>query len=456
MACLLGVIPALIFAHSFGPDAGYTGAPGDDRAACTSCHVGTTLNSGGGSVAIKTVSSTYTPGVAQEISVTIADAAERSWGFELTARLASEATQTKNFTQPGDFAPEDALTQVICGDNSPKQAGKACNSSFPIQYIEHTLAGNVASTGPNSYTFKFKWTPPATDVGNIVLYAAGNASRGLRNANDGHIYTSNITLTPAAGGPAPSISSGGVVNGATFAATPVGPNTYLTIQGANLAVNTRQWAGSDFGSGGNQLPTSLDGTSVTVNGKPAYVEFISPGQINVITPADSATGSGIPVVVTTNGQSSTAATVTYQSIAPSLFAFAPGTADNNKYPAAGHQNGTFVGKAGLFPSAPSITTPAQRNETITLYGTGFGTTNPALAAGLVTPASPFYPLSTSPVITIGGVSATAVFAGLAPNFAQVYQFNVTIPNVPDGDQPLVIQTGGLTTQPLSITVQGAQ
>jgi uncharacterized protein (TIGR03437 family) len=60
------------------------------------------------------------------------------------------------------------------------------------------------------------------------------------------------------------------------------------------------------------------------------------------------------------------------------------------------------------------------------------------------------------VVTIGGVAATVVFSGLAPNFAQVYQLNVTVPNVPDGDQALVIQTGGLSTQALSLTVQGAQ
>ena len=115
----------------------------------------------------------------------------------------------------------------------------------------------------------------------------------------------------------------------------------------------------------------------------------------------------------------------------------------------------------MFPSAPALTSPAQRNEIITLYGTGFGAAqSPAkssLAAGLSTPSSPLYSLVATPVVTVGGVPATVVFAGLAPGFAQVYQFNITIPNVPDGDQPLVIQTGGVSTQSgLSITVQGAQ
>jgi uncharacterized protein (TIGR03437 family) len=460
MTCLLGVIPVMMFAYEYGPDPGYTGAPGDNKTACVSsgCHVGK-VNSFTGAVAITAAGTTYVPGVTQQISVTVADPAEKNWGFQLTARLASQASLTKGFTQPGDFEPlADGFTQVICQDNSTKAAGKPCALPAPfepVQYVEHTLSGNIASTGSSSYTFGFTWTPPATASGNIILYVAANASNGSRDVNQGHIYTSTLTLTPITPGAAPAIDPSGVVNGATFTANPVGANTYITIAGTNLASTTRQWGGGDFDSR-NRLPTSLDGTSVKVNGKPAYVEFISPTQINAITPADGSTGSGIPVVVTANGQSSTAAVVTYQSIAPSLFAFAPGTADNNKYPAAGHQNGTFVGRNGLFPSAPSITTPAQRNETITLYGTGFGATAPALGLGLITPGTPLYPLSTKPVVTIGGVAATVVFSGLAPNFAQVYQLNVTVPNVPDGDQALVIQTGGLSTQALSLTVQGAQ
>jgi uncharacterized protein (TIGR03437 family) len=462
MACVLAVIPVLIYAHEYGPDPSYTGAPGDNKTACVKslCHVGT-VNSFGGSVTITAGGTTYVPGVPQQITVTVADPAEKNWGFQLTARLASEVNKTAGFTQPGDFEPlADGFTQVICTDTSIKQAGKACAPARPpfadaLQYIEHTLDGNIASTGPGPYTFAFTWTPPATASGNIILYAAANASNGSRNVAVGHIYTSTLTLSPTTPGAPPAISPSGVVNGATFTANPVGANTYITIGGTNLATSTRQWGGSDF-ENRNRLPTSLDGTSVTVNGKPAYVEFISPTQINAITPPDTASGSGIPVVVTANGQSSTAAVVTYQSVAPSLFAFAPGTADNNKYPAAGHQNGTFVGKNALFPLAPSITTPAQRNETITLYATGFGATTPALGAGLITPATPLYPLTAKPTVTIGGVPATVVFAGLAPNFAQVYQFNVTVPNVPDGDQPLVIQAGGLSSQALSLTVQGAQ
>ena len=60
------------------------------------------------------------------------------------------------------------------------------------------------------------------------------------------------------------------------------------IQGTNLAFDTRIWQTSDFI--GNDLPTVVDGVSVTINGNPAFVEYISPTQINVQAPTDTATG----------------------------------------------------------------------------------------------------------------------------------------------------------------------
>jgi uncharacterized protein (TIGR03437 family) len=64
----------------------------------------------------------------------------------------------------------------------------------------------------------------------------------------------------------------------------IAANTWVTIAGANLAPvgDARIWQGSDFVN--NQMPTSLDGVSVTVNGQPAYVYYISPTQVNILTP----------------------------------------------------------------------------------------------------------------------------------------------------------------------------
>src|SRR3954464_1595021 len=87
----------IIYAYEYGPDPGYTGAPGDNATGCISsgCHVGTN-NSGPGSVAITASGgTTYVPGgPAQTITVTVADATERKYGFQLGARVDSNPKTT--------------------------------------------------------------------------------------------------------------------------------------------------------------------------------------------------------------------------------------------------------------------------------------------------------------------------------------------------------------------------
>ena len=85
----------------------------------------------------------------------------------------------------------------------------------------------------------------------------------------------------------------------------IAPNTWVAIRGSGLAPtgDSRSWQDSDFTS--NQLPTALDGVSATINGENAYIEYISPTQLNILTPPDLATGS-LQVKVTANGKTSAA------------------------------------------------------------------------------------------------------------------------------------------------------
>ena len=77
-----------------------------------------------------------------------------------------------------------------------------CPATKPLAYVEHTQNGSSRiQTG--SQTYEFDWTPPATAVGNITIYVAGNAANGNGNEQGDHIYTANYTLTPAAAGQGP-------------------------------------------------------------------------------------------------------------------------------------------------------------------------------------------------------------------------------------------------------------
>ena len=237
---------------------------------------------------------------------------------------------------------------------------------------------------------------------------------------------------------APAITAIQVLNGGSFQ-TGIAPNTWVSIKAANLASTTRGWLDEDFVNGA--LPTELDGVSATINGKPAYIAYVSPTQINLLIPAGTATGAA-QVQIVNNGLSSGMVAVQVQAVAPAFF-----TSDGT-HSAATHADGSLIGPAST--STPGAT-PAKPGETIILYGTGFGQTNPAIPDGmLVTKA---LPLVTLPTITIGGTSANVAFAGLVA--AGLYQINVVVPRgTADGDIPVVALVGTATSQSGAvITVQ---
>jgi uncharacterized protein (TIGR03437 family) len=151
----------------------------------------------------------------------------------------------------------------------------------------------------------------------------------------------------------------------------------------------------------------------------------------------------VQVQVTTAQGKSNSLTAQKEQFAPAFFTM------GGSYVAAQHADYTYVGKPGLI--AGVTTQPAKPGETIILYGTGFGPTNPPLPSAqlVTTPAV----LANSVQVTIGGVAVQPqIYAGLVE--AGLYQFNVTVPNVPDGDAAVVAQIGGVQTQTgVLITIQ---
>jgi uncharacterized protein (TIGR03437 family) len=173
--------------------------------------------------------------------------------------------------------------------------------------------------------------------------------------------------------------------------------------------------------------------SATVNGKSAYVYYISPTQINILTPPDAMSGP-IQVVVANNGTPSAGFTAQAQALSPSFFVF-----NGGPYVAATHANGTLLGPASLYPGS---TTPAKPGETIVLYANGFGPTSTPVVSGSILQSGS---LSPQPVIRIGGITATVQFAGLVS--PGEFQFNVVVPGgTPDGDQPITATYNGASTQ----------
>ena len=155
-------IPILLCAYSTGPPAARTGAPGEGT--CSECHRG---GSGGGKVELSFPGGmAYTPGVKQQLTVTVTDADARWYGFELSVRVAADNSQA------GTLAPAqgESRIRVICPNNAVRPAS-GCPSSAPVEYIQHSPARQTN-------TFQVEWTPPAADIGPVRIYVAANAANG--------------------------------------------------------------------------------------------------------------------------------------------------------------------------------------------------------------------------------------------------------------------------------------
>jgi uncharacterized protein (TIGR03437 family) len=211
------------------------------------------------------------------------------------------------------------------------------------------------------------------------------------------------------------------------------PNTWLAIYGINLSTTMRGWQSSDFVN--EQLPHQLDGVSVTINGKSAFVEYVSPTQVNILTPLDAGQGN-VQITVTSGGVTSAPVWIPIQAAAPGFFQFS-----GVSYVAATHAAESLLGPATLYPGA---STPAKPGEVVSIYGSGFGQTTPALVNGALAQSGTLpAPL---PVFTVSGIPAEVQFAGVVA--AGLYQFNVVIPSsAPDGDDTIKATYAGSTTQP---------
>jgi uncharacterized protein (TIGR03437 family) len=283
-------------------------------------------------------------------------------------------------------------------------------------------------TGLPAWIMLPPFLPPLVGSGSVVLTVVPNQNP----VNIAHLLVAGQPVTVTEG-PAPGfepvISSVATAAGESLA---ISPNTWVEIKGVSLGLpENRTWQNTDFVNG--QMPVSLDGVSVSMNDESAYVYYVGPNQIDVLTPPDLAPGP-VQVVVTVATVSSPRFASQAQPLSPSLFVF-----NSGPYVAAAHAGGSLLGPDGLYPGS----TPAKPGETILLFANGFGPVSLPVIKGSVSQSGI---LSPQPSITIGGVSAAVSFAGLVS--PGEFQFNVTVPSsVGNGDQSIVAAYGGQTTQP---------
>ncbi len=356
------------------------------------------------------------------------NAAQKTYGGGGGMYMDSAEDEGDGFLTVFDSSGALAYSSYIGGSQDEILFGLAIDNS-----------GNTYVTGATVST-DFPVTPTAQQP-----VFGGRAHGGIRGdvfiARFSGFATSSCALSalPAI----TSVNSAGDYGGfSTFAS-----GSWLEVHGSNLAVDTRLWAGGDFQ--GSAAPTVLDGTHVSINGIPAFVEYISGQQVNVQAPADSATGP-IQITVSTCAGTSAPASLQKAAVAPGMLAPASFNVGGKQYLVALYSDGvTFVGNVGLISGVPFR--PAKPGDSITAYGIGFGPVTPPIAPGVIASGQTSIP---GIQINFGNQPATLSYAGLAPGVVGLYQFNMTVPSVPDGDNQINVRVGGIAVpQTLYLTVQ---
>jgi uncharacterized protein (TIGR03437 family) len=328
----------------------------------------------------------------------------------------------------------DGGTAVFAQLSHPK--GVAVDSAGNV-YIADTFNQRIRRVTPNGIISTVVGTGATTNSslsnigdGGLATAATLNYPAGLSIDTGGNIYIADTVnnvirqyAPPAAvGGSLPVINSGGVISAGQFGAFPaIAPGSWIEIYGSNLATSVANWP-SPLPNG--IAPTTLNGTTVSIGGLSAFIDYVSPNQVNVQVPAGLGTGSQQLFVATAAGQS-TAYTVTVNGTEAGLLAPNSFSVGGIQYVAALHSNGTYVMPTGAVSGITS--SPAAPGETITMYGVGFGPVNqaPPIPAGEI--STGLSSLTTAFSIFFGPTQASVPYFGLAPGYVGLYQFNVVVP-----------------------------
>ncbi len=286
-----GLKGSRVKASAGGPDPRSTGAPGEQTCAASACHLGSPVNSGGGSVSLSGIPANYTLNQEYTITVTVSQSGRSTFGFEATV-IDDQGREAGTLTAGSGTG----LIQSPVGSNLRR-------------YVRHTAPRETANQG----VWTFRWKAPAQSVGRITFYAAGNAANGDTSQTGDLIYTTSTSSQPPA-----AVAAVATVSSASFAQNVALAQDMIVsaFSAAALSQNVAQ-------ATTNPLPTQLDGTEIEVRDstnvtRKAGLFFVAPGQINYWIPAGTANGVAT-ISVKRSGSTIAEGTVTIESTSPGIF-----------------------------------------------------------------------------------------------------------------------------------------
>ncbi len=371
-----------------------------------------------------------------------------------TLRLAftDGSVQTVDVQLAVSGSPSSATTGVhSCGASdlameflAPSQNFQASSRvAIPLQVLVKDCNGNTltsSSTGVDVLTgstdirlnyigngiWAGTWTPSSASPVVSLSARAVSISGGMAASG---VVTATGLAGPAVPGAPPYVSA--VVNAASFLLPGlVAPGTMVSIFGSGLADGQTQVFSTPF-------PNTLQGAQFTLRGLPLPLFYVSDGQVNAIMPTGFNANERDQLVVVRDTTMSVPVDLLAADVDPGAFA-------TNQQ---GSGQGAILvgGTAQLAAPVGSVqgAGPATTGQIVSIFMAGLGTvTNPPADGSPSTGANPST-TPTNPVVTIGGVTASVFYSGLAPGEVGLYQVNAQVPaGVPTGDAVPVVVTMG--------------
>jgi uncharacterized protein (TIGR03437 family) len=306
------------------------------------------------------------------------------------------------------------FTAPVSGGSVSVTVTTGDNCAWVIEDTPDWMTHSGTSTGTGSATVAFTVAANAGGFRSWMLALANTAVTVYQESNTFAIVQDY-----------PAIVSG-AVNAASMEAS-IAPGGLATVFGSFPVPSP---VAAD-----QPLPTGIDGVSFQFSGGPlSPLLYLSLGQANVQVPWELA-GAASATVTASHGSETTAAqAVNLQTFAPGIFA--DGILDTNYY---------RVGAGN----------PAAAGDWVSIFCTGLGPVTNTPATGAPAPLDRLSWTTTVPTVTIGGVTATLNFYGLAPGYVGVYQVNAQVPAGLGAHlaQPVIISIGGVESFTVNMAVR---
>ncbi|HWB84088.1 MAG TPA: hypothetical protein VG675_08110 [Bryobacteraceae bacterium] len=353
--------------------------------------------------------------------------------------VVSAVGATVSLSAPASFSPTDAVRLDFQGWDGATQTTFSAAAGLKNITARYATSYRLTLTTDPANVGTWHVSPASNDN----FYPSGTAvSVGLEAASglqfrgwDGDLKGTTDPATLLMDGPRavralldalpalPPVPTVQNAAGSTPAAA-VAAGSIASLFGSNLA-------GSTESSDANPLPQTLGGVTLQCSGHLIPLLFVSPQQINFQVPSDLPPGSYELEVHPENG-SITRVPFEVSRDAPGLFA-------------AAHAGGSPV----------TADAPAAAGETITLYGTGFGSYQPMPADGFAVPDSPVFPLADALQLTIAGQKVVPAFAGAAPGLIGVAVVQFQMPEDLDTSSPalIMVSIGGSQSNTVSLPLK---